>query len=249
MSRVCIRTRSPEGEEKRFRVVEVECFPPEDPFTQSVRLSSGQPVARADRAICEQYGPEGFWFFRRTGPAASGDYKGGKVKGLELTCGPRGEPGGILVRTLVEIPPDSPHGPRAGAIWEGPCIVVNQLLSACGSETIQDLVARDDYFSNAANPNGCLCLMRQPSEAPLLCIGVPRVGVVPPTEEALAAPGKEGQFARKQEHFLKFPARFVDAQHAARLKKERKVVLAALSAKVGVVRAIEITGLGPTRFP
>lgn len=254
MSRVWVRTRSPEGEERRYRIVEVECFPPEDPFTQCVRLSAGQPVPSADQAICEQYGPEGFWFFRRTGPTASGDFKGGKVKGLELTCAPRGEPGGILIRSLVEVPgPDAEKpargAPREKSFWEGPCVVVHQLLASCGSETIQDLVARDDFFPNAANPAGCLCLVRARAPDPLLCISVPRVGVFPPTEEALAAPGKEGRFARKQERYLKYPARFVVAQYAARLKKERKVVLAALGEMVGVARAIEITGLGPTRFP
>jgi len=76
----------------------------------------------------------GNWYFHRQN---GGSYKGGSFKGLDLTFGSSKKQsyGGILFRSIKEV--------HTGKILEGPCRIVDYILTKCGKSTIVDLVKDD----------------------------------------------------------------------------------------------------------
>lgn len=68
----------------------------------------------------------GRWYFHRR----SGSYRGGSFKGLDVTFGPVGDVGGILIRTL-----EAPDGARIN----GPSLCVDHLLERTGAASVAAL--------------------------------------------------------------------------------------------------------------
>lgn len=119
--------------EIRFRILELELYHPDDPYTH------GSP---------EQKGPPGLWYFHRAGKNDTGKFKGGTFKGLDVTCAEEGKPGGLLIRAVSEMGLVSIHGQMVEApirTHYGPCKSVEALLEAVGASSIDELVTREDY--------------------------------------------------------------------------------------------------------
>ena len=66
------------------------------------------------------------WYFHRDG----GTYRGGTYKGLDITFGPEGEYGGILIRSL---------GSDDGELINGCSLCVDRLLAAAGCKDVASL--------------------------------------------------------------------------------------------------------------
>ena len=71
----------------------------------------------------------GRWYFHRTG----GGYRGGTYKGLDIAFGNAAAFGGILIRGIAS---------GDGALFDGPCVVVDHILAATRAPTIDALVGR-----------------------------------------------------------------------------------------------------------
>lgn len=100
----------------------------------------------------------GRWYFHRVGPS----YRGGSFKGLDLTFGPPGTFGGVLIRSLRR---------ADGALVCGPSKCVDHLLATTGAG---DVAALDDGAD--ARDGGALRLRPAPREVPLL-LRTARVGL------------------------------------------------------------------------
>jgi len=72
------------------------------------------------------------WYFHRMGSG----YKGGSFKGLDITFSTRGY-GGILIRALYDIENEK--------YIEGPCNLVNHILSLTGAKDIDSLVKQEKF--------------------------------------------------------------------------------------------------------
>ncbi len=99
----------------------------------------------------------GRWYFHRAGAS----YRGGSFKGLDLTFGPPGAWGGVLIRTLSD---------EAGLV-SGPSRCVDRLLALAGVERVAAL----DDGRDAFDPAGRLHLRPAPRQRTLLCTA--RVGL------------------------------------------------------------------------
>lgn len=241
LRRVLLRARNENEKETFFCITELECYCPDDPYTHGVThdQASGAVAtvpAAAGEVVCEQQGPPGCWYFHRAGRAANGNYRAGTFKGLDITCAPEGQAGGILIRSLTELGPDWTPVKR----WEGPCVCVNRLLSACGADSIKELVARDDFAREVATsgPPKCLALVARATFDTSAVLAGPRVGLKAP------APGTDPL----REEYQPLRARYVLLPMVGWLKKERQRMLAALVSDVGTLEAIRLTGLCPKNF-
>lgn len=74
----------------------------------------------------EQQKTVGRWYFHREG----GEYRGGSFKGLDISFGPEGVVGGVLIRTL--------EGPK-GDVINGCSLCVDHLLSQTGHARVAEL--------------------------------------------------------------------------------------------------------------
>lgn len=92
----------------------------------------------------------GRWYFHRVG----GSYRGGSFKGLDLTFGPPGTFGGVLIRTLRR---------PSGALVSGPSRCVDHLLALTGAARV---AALDD--GRDALGDGALRLRPAPREVAIL---------------------------------------------------------------------------------
>lgn len=95
-------------------------------------------------------GTPGRWYFHRAGAS----YRGGSFKGLDLTFGPPGAWGGVLIRTLGD-------GER---LVSGPSRCVDHLLGLAGLPRVAAL----DDGRDALDPGGRLHLRRAPRQRALL---------------------------------------------------------------------------------
>lgn len=77
----------------------------------------------------------GQWYFHRTGKG----YRGGNYKGLDITFSQSGY-GGILIRALKAV--------DSNEYIDGPCKVVDKILSLTESSNIANLIARKDFSEN-----------------------------------------------------------------------------------------------------
>lgn len=146
------------NEARRFRIVEVEVYGPDDPFTHK------SP---------EQLGPDGHWYFHRSGAGALGGFRGGTFKGLDITYGDAGEAGGILIRSLHDLGSHSLAQPQ---LYEGPCVSVNRILEAVGVSSIAELVERQDFDWNVMNRHGLIRLVPHEYAHNTILTG-PRIGL------------------------------------------------------------------------
>lgn len=105
----------------------------------------------------------GRWYFHRN----SGEYRGGSFKGLDLSFGPEGLVGGLLIRTLAA--PD-------GAVINGCSLCVDHLLAQTGYAHVRDLDAAlgERLVWEDGGPLQ-LVLAQPPREAPILATA--RVGL------------------------------------------------------------------------
>lgn len=71
----------------------------------------------------------GNWYFHRTGTREGCKYKGGTYKGLDVTLGNDGRYYGVLIRGIR----------NDTEVVDGPCLVVNRILSILGKGSILDL--------------------------------------------------------------------------------------------------------------
>ncbi len=88
----------------------------------------------------------GRWYFHRAGPR--GGYRGGSYQGLDLTFGPEGTFGGVLIRTVS----------CEGRLVSGPSLVVDHLRALAGAASIAEL----DDGRDARDPRGHLWLRPAP---------------------------------------------------------------------------------------
>jgi hypothetical protein len=99
-----------------YRIIEIEFYihsaDHPDPYVHKSR----------DQLTCAQ------WYFHKRG----GSYVGGTFRGLDITFAP-GAYGGILIRAMIA---------PSGAVIEGPCNCVCEILRVLGANHIRDLVPR-----------------------------------------------------------------------------------------------------------
>ncbi|OJT21418.1 hypothetical protein BO221_26720 [Archangium sp. Cb G35] len=84
------------------------------------------PFTHGDPMQCER----GRWYFHRTG----NQYRGGSYKGLDITIGEPGAPGGILIRGLEQLGEDH-------RLLDGPSLCVDHILALTGHASIASLVS------------------------------------------------------------------------------------------------------------
>ncbi|NJM09867.1 MAG: hypothetical protein HC883_02960, partial [Bdellovibrionaceae bacterium] len=77
----------------------------------------------------------GGWYFHRTSQAPNATYKGGNYKGVDLTLGDGENFAGVLIRRIECV--------ASGHQFDGPSLVVDEILRLYGVETISNLMALD----------------------------------------------------------------------------------------------------------
>ena len=109
--------------ETEWRIAEIEFY----------YYSSEHPDNYTHKDADQQRSNE--WYFHRQN---GGSFKGGTYKGLDISIGNGVNYGGILIRSIRL---ESPRNQDTELI-EGPCNVVNKILSLTHCETINDLVTK-----------------------------------------------------------------------------------------------------------
>ena len=99
--------------DKKYYIAELELYLDPDPYIHA-------DTCQIDTA--------GKWYFHRQNGKG---YKNGTFKGIDLTCGPAGVGGGILLRAVVDV--------ETGAFTEGPCKVVDLILAETDHPNVQSL--------------------------------------------------------------------------------------------------------------
>lgn len=117
--------------DKEFRICEIEFYLKND--------EHNDVYTHAD----EDQKSVGKWYFHKRG----GAYKGGTFKGLDLTFG-KDSYGGVLIRSI--------QNNQTNKIIEGPCRVVNQILSLTNNLAIKDLVPFNAPQLDALDPTSPL---------------------------------------------------------------------------------------------
>lgn len=102
----------------RYRFVEVEFY-----FYSDIHRDLFCRRSPGQLSICK-------WHFHRKGET----YREGNYRGLDITFGNNAY-GAILIRSLQ----------KDDTIIEGPCLVVNEILSACGAKSVADLAANSEF--------------------------------------------------------------------------------------------------------
>jgi len=182
------------------RIAEVELYLEPDPYTHR------DP---------HQIATSGKWYFHRQ---AGKGYKGGTFKGVDLTCGPAGVAGGILIRAIID--------GRTGDLIEGPCKVVEALLAATGFPDVGSLARAFPGGEDAPDPfafDAPLRLDENPEAIPLYIAAGPRVGL-----------------SAKYPAYRDLPLRLLT--EVGRTQKDKGVLLRAIVADVGITRAAHLAG-------
>ena len=165
----------------------------------------------------------GIWYFHKTG----GEYRGGTYKGLDISIGYDDTHGGILIRGLERLAP-------APERLDGPCLVVDHLLSLNRSPSIRELVSRFDLRIDAPEEPGArpLYVTMDEGSRGQAVYESPRVGLTL----------KRGDLALRQ-RFIARPYRFLT--EPARIKKGKVHVIVALHRRgMAAAEIARITGAG-----
>jgi len=137
---------------KRFSIVEVEFY----------LHSKSHPDEHTHKSVA-QLGPPGRFYFHREKSASLAF----TLKGLDLTFGPPGVAGGMLIRAVAD--------PECKAVVEGPSLTVNELLRAAGADSVLGLKALSGY-ADEAFAGGLLRVESRPALAVDIRAG-PRIGL------------------------------------------------------------------------
>lgn len=149
---------TPEGEEVVADLCELEIYCDDDPYTH-----------RAP----EQVNTTACWYFHRAGKDGTGKFRGGTFKGLDITCGPKGKAGGILIRAIR----------IGGEVIEGPCTVVDRILKITGMESVKEFTESPNYDSRVEHC-GMLYLSEREKCGPfVMSVNSRRVGLRLQTSE------------------------------------------------------------------
>lgn len=189
--------------DKSYYLVELELYLDPDPYIH---------------ADARQIDTTGKWYFHRQNGKG---YKGGTFKGVDLTCGPVGVGGGILVRAVVDA--------DTGDFTEGPCKVVDLILAETGYPSVQSLAR--------ALPGG--------EDAPdaFSAWGPFRLDLDSPQEFGTAVCAPRVGLSNKYPPYRDLPLRLLTRPRETR--KEKGAILRALVSQVGLARAAEIVGKTP----
>lgn len=114
----------------------------------------------------------GTWYFHRTG----GRYRGGTYKGLDIAFGDPSSFGGILLRGLEPLEGEQRPG-GTPALLDGPCVVVDHILAATGSASIEALVLRAGLSIESEDPRAPLRLALEPAARAHPIYETPRIGL------------------------------------------------------------------------
>ena len=107
------------------------------------------------------------WYFHRMG---NGSYKSGTYKGMDLTAGNKDCHVGILIRSVRDL--------STNKMIEGPCLVVNNILEICSSDSIKEFVEKSSgNVSATENEFLHLRLDSNTVEAVTSVYSAPRVGL------------------------------------------------------------------------
>jgi hypothetical protein len=142
----------------------------------------------------------GTWYFHKKG----GTFKGGSFKGLDVTFGSSGSahPGafvGILIRSIHKCKTGLAETGKHALIFdpeglvEGPSLVVDELLQACGKDSIAQLVGAGEPLSFLDDAGPLSIVPWRPAEEkslPLTVRRAPRVGLIPRELSALKFSGR-----------------------------------------------------------
>lgn len=118
---------------ERFTILEVEFY--------LRRADHPDPYVHGSE---QQVNTNGEWYFHREKAARLGF----TLKGLDVTFGPAGEAGGMLIRALAK--------PTGGGYVEGPSLVVDTILRAAGVESVAELKGLAAYTNDVFAPAGLL---------------------------------------------------------------------------------------------
>jgi len=94
------------------------------------------------------------WYFHRS---HGKKYRGGTFKGLDITCGPPGKAGGILIRAISRM--------TDRKYVDGPCKVVDTILDDLEAQSIYELVSRPEFDLDAFS-GGLLALKNSTQNLP-----------------------------------------------------------------------------------
>lgn len=165
----------------RYRCTELEMyfhgFQHVDPFTHG-------------DAIQKQLGA---WYFHRSGTR----YRSGTYKGLDIAFGNSEAFGGILIRGIADLV-------ASGALIDGPCKVVDHILTVTASPSIEALVSRFDATIEDCTGRSPLHVeLDAGSSRAQLIYATPRIGLTLKKENSSA----RRRFIARHYRFLSEPAR------------------------------------------
>jgi len=171
----------------RYRFREIEVYHATDPYTHG---------------IDEQISTCGGWYFHRTKPG--GGWKGGTFMGLDISFGPVGTAGGVLVRGLSRVA----SGSEPYAYFDGPCNCVKELLRACQVTSIKELTTLPNFRLDALDGSG---IMRLEQHSPRAVDGTTNSAMEwkAASRVGLSAPEKKPDQAAQRQKFHLAPLRFV----------------------------------------
>lgn len=112
--------------DKTYRIVEIEFYEYSDGHPDIFTHCHPQQLTHDE------------WYFHRGSKKPDSKYRGGTFKGVDITFGNKNTNkfGGMIIRSI--------HNIETGETIEGPCRCVNQILSDCKVDNINDLVSSID---------------------------------------------------------------------------------------------------------
>lgn len=177
-----------------LRLLEIEFYWRQDPEAAKSAAEGGHVdlFAHASPVQLNNYGN---WYWHRQGTKPDSSYKGGNYKGLDMTIGAvgGGGHGGILIRAVQRV--------SDGVIFEGSCLVAEEVLRMHGGKSIVDVVA--SWKGNtSAFTNPTLFFAPAAHRLPAVAKGTPVIVRSPRVGLTLKQSGESRQ------HFIMLPYRY-----------------------------------------